>query len=377
MSKNVLAMLAAKQNASPKCHVCAKTVYKPEELLALGRVYHVTCFCCGSGGGEDGEKGCKRTMKRDGYVDRAGEPFCTSCYDKNFKPKGFIGGGGNFVSSYRNDAPPATAAEAPAPAPAPVAAPSPPPVSAPSPTLSPTPAPAPVYAPMPAPVSVTEPTASTGGVAAMSTVFSKLSTTSAPAPSPSSSSSSSAAYKPKVVVNTTGAPKCCLCAKTVYKPEEVQALGRIWHQSCFTCGGGKPDTLGCKKTLKKMEGYVDHDNQPFCSNCHSKFYKPKGYGFSNTLDSYANANTNPASTAPAVTASSKNATIDTSSAVTGLTPNPGVVVTASTPAAAAEEDASGGKAYNLPSVTTQKATNDLYKESGYVGNHDEVHEDEW
>ena len=40
------------------------------------------------------------------------------------------------------------------------------------------------------------------------------------------------------------APKCTVCQKTVYKMEEVSAVGRIWHSNCFTCGGGKADTKG-------------------------------------------------------------------------------------------------------------------------------------
>ena len=46
----------------------------------------------------------------------------------------------------------------------------------------------------------------------------------------------------RLPVNT--APKCTVCQKTVYKMEEVSAVGRIWHSNCFTCGGGKADTPG-------------------------------------------------------------------------------------------------------------------------------------
>lgn len=42
----------------------------------------------------------------------------------------------------------------------------------------------------------------------------------------------------------SAAPKCTVCAKTVYKMEEVSAVGRLWHNSCFTCGGGQADTAG-------------------------------------------------------------------------------------------------------------------------------------
>ena len=45
-------------------------------------------------------------------------------------------------------------------------------------------------------------------------------------------------------------PKCPVCQKTVYKMEELNAVGRIWHTNCFTCGGGKADTEGIIYHLK-------------------------------------------------------------------------------------------------------------------------------
>lgn len=89
-------------------------------------------------------------------------------------------------------------------------------------------------------------------------------------------------YTPKVVTmafNST--PKCTICAKSVYKMEEMVAVGRIWHLNCFTCGGSSSE--GCKRVLKR-DGYVDHENNPFCLACHSKLYRPKGFGYGNTLN---------------------------------------------------------------------------------------------
>lgn len=79
------------------------------------------------------------------------------------------------------------------------------------------------------------------------------------------------------------APKCTSCAKTVYKMEEVIAVGRVWHNTCFTCGGTNSSGLGCKKTLRR-DDYVDHENQPFCLACYAKLFRPKGFGYGNTLN---------------------------------------------------------------------------------------------
>ena len=65
------------------------------------------------------------------------------------------------------------------------------------------------------------------------------------------------------------APKCTSCGKSVYMKEEVKAIGRVWHEFCFVCGGTGSPSQGCGKTLKRHE-YMDHCNQPFCNSCHSK-----------------------------------------------------------------------------------------------------------
>eukprot|EP01033_Poteriospumella_lacustris_P018385 gene18384-13218_t len=49
--------------------------------------------------------------------------------------------------------------------------------------------------------------------------------------------------------NLGGGNKCSICTKPVYKMEEIIALGRIFHDKCFTCGGVHQD--GCGKGLKR------------------------------------------------------------------------------------------------------------------------------
>jgi len=70
-------------------------------------------------------------------------------------------------------------------------------------------------------------------------------------------------------------PRCVICTKSVYKMEEIQAVNKIWHKSCFTCGGTVKN--GCGRVLN-LNNYLDHDNQPYCNACYSKLYRPKGFG---------------------------------------------------------------------------------------------------
>lgn len=45
-------------------------------------------------------------------------------------------------------------------------------------------------------------------------------------------------------------------------------------------GGSKKD--GCGRVLTR-DKYLDHANEPYCSACYSKLFRPKGFGFGNTL----------------------------------------------------------------------------------------------
>jgi hypothetical protein len=80
---------------SPKCPVCDKSVYKMEEILAMDKSWHKGCFTCGVG---DGGEGCGRTMQKGTFLDHQGTPYCNSCYNKNFKPKGFGYGSASLSS---------------------------------------------------------------------------------------------------------------------------------------------------------------------------------------------------------------------------------------------------------------------------------------
>ena len=77
------------------------------------------------------------------------------------------------------------------------------------------------------------------------------------------------------------APKCKVCAKPVYKMEEIVAMSHTWHKACFRCGGSASD--GCGKGLS-LDTYTDHANNPYCNACYGRLYRPKGVGYGNTLN---------------------------------------------------------------------------------------------
>ena len=68
-------------------------------------------------------------------------------------------------------------------------------------------------------------------------------------------------------------PTCSKCSKNVCpsSPEELNAIGKIWHKSCFVCGGTNLHGKGCGKTLTLLN-YVEHEYQPFCQKCHSNIW---------------------------------------------------------------------------------------------------------
>eukprot|EP01033_Poteriospumella_lacustris_P017874 gene17874-12813_t len=290
-------------NGANKCHVCEKTVYKMEEIIAVGHVWHDKCFTCG--GKTLASTGCGRVLRRDGYVDHDGEPFCQACYSKLYRPKGFnVGVGINtdyggataeIVESSSTTTPsPKPAAPAPPAPPAPPAAAAPPaPPTKPAPPVPPAKPVAP-----PAPAALAAPPA-------------------APAAPPARTISPATS-----VSNLGGGNKCSICTKTVYKMEEIIALGRIFHDKCFTCGGVHQD--GCGKVLKR-DGYVDHENEPYCTPCYQRLFGPNTFGYGLSAES----TTQPVTGKVAIGTTSK-------------------------------ADASG-----------------LYKEAGYVGDNDEVDESEW
>src|SRR5690242_16373416 len=64
---------------NPSCVSCEKTVYKVEELVADGKVFHKACFRCSK---------CTNVISLGKYASMEGVFFCKPCFKKNFFTKG-------------------------------------------------------------------------------------------------------------------------------------------------------------------------------------------------------------------------------------------------------------------------------------------------
>ncbi|KAI0043685.1 LIM-domain-containing protein [Auriscalpium vulgare] len=62
-----------------------------------------------------------------------------------------------------------------------------------------------------------------------------------------------------------GTPVCPRCNKAVYAAEQVMGPGRkLYHKPCLTC-------TGCSTRLDALR-LLEHDQEPYCKNCHSKYF---------------------------------------------------------------------------------------------------------
>lgn len=339
-----------------------KTVYKVEETKALNRIYHKTCFKCGCGpdSKQDGNA-CKKSLKLNDYVDHSGEPYCTPCYGKLFKPKGY--GFSNTLETFTSYGDGDKA-----------------PVQSFAPSSSTT------------TEGVTKAIEKVSVTPKLNVFKEAEKSTAATAPDIS---------KPKGWVPDT--PKCTICAKSVYKNEEIRGLGRLWHKSCFTCGAtNTSDKIdGCKKSLK-LNDYVDHSNIPYCNTCYGRLFKPKGFGVGTGLstaaayEKKADADEAPKEEKPYVptyVSSGGSNAFATKLKKTDLLPTPAAKV-AETPSAVPAPSSASAVSSPVDDVETvfaaaspqgsarvtgivRKSISTLHSEHTYVGNNDEVQEDEW
>ena len=61
-------------------------------------------------------------------------------------------------------------------------------------------------------------------------------------------------------------PTCPLCHLTIDPSDEFSVYGVVWHTQCFRCGG-KAEGLGCKKRIRSLEDFEEHNALPFCKAC--------------------------------------------------------------------------------------------------------------
>ena len=56
-----------------------------------------------------------------------------------------------------------------------------------------------------------------------------------------------------------GSPKCVVCGKSVFAVEKLEAIGQVFHDTCFRCQKcGKHLTLSNSK---------EHEGHPYCAPC--------------------------------------------------------------------------------------------------------------
>jgi len=71
------------------CGKCNTKVYFMEQVAYKGGFWHKNCFTCAT---------CKKQLEPGTFLDHDNVPFCTSCFNKQFKPKGYGYGSNNLHS---------------------------------------------------------------------------------------------------------------------------------------------------------------------------------------------------------------------------------------------------------------------------------------
>jgi len=152
---------------------------------------------------------CKKMVSLGGFSEHDGMPYCKPDYDKLFRIKGF-GFGGAADSVAASEATPTTPSET-----------------------------------TEVPIVVASGSRSRSGSASI------------PAGEPE-----------KIVLHSSGCPKC---GKKVYFNEKIAFDGKEWHKQCFTCSN-------CNKSLSGGQ-YGEHNGLPYCMRCHNSRFGTKGFGY--------------------------------------------------------------------------------------------------
>ncbi len=77
-----------------KCWKCAKSLGVAEMVKVLDKKWHKTCFRCES---------CAKVLSIGSHLEHAGEPYCKSCYQRSFAPKGYGYGVGAGIMQSSSD----------------------------------------------------------------------------------------------------------------------------------------------------------------------------------------------------------------------------------------------------------------------------------
>ncbi|OZJ03948.1 hypothetical protein BZG36_02941 [Bifiguratus adelaidae] len=275
---------------------CLSTaVYAAEQTSGPNGIWHKTCLTCAE---------CNKRLDSFLLVERAGEAYCKTCYNRKWGPKGFNQAGGTETkmpaeilaaanlqsgSSFGASAPPdqeATFSQPEAQTP-------------PAPSSQQFQRTIPQSKPTQPPILPKRPKATNNMPSNVSTASSTNSFTTVPSPynakpkayggsAPISeadassvrvnsnktgdrylSSISGTGYVPKKMNFQVATEKCAKCGKTVYAAEQVLAAGKKYHKLCLKC-------CRCNK-LVDSSTMVDKDQDIYCSACYTKEYGPRGF----------------------------------------------------------------------------------------------------
>lgn len=190
------------------CPRCTKAVYFAEQITGPGGLWHKTCLTCTT---------CNKRLDAGNLSERELQPFCKTCYSKNFGPKGY-GFGNGTMNQEQNSTPTGSNAN-----------------------LS-----------------------SIGNVANSNPELYQQSFL-----TKSSEGLNKTPAKKFTPRNTEVCPKC---EKQVYFAEQVIGPNsQKYHKGCFRCGCNK---LLDSTNITEKEGVI------YCKSCYNKNFGPKGYGFS-------------------------------------------------------------------------------------------------
>ncbi|KAG2177047.1 hypothetical protein INT43_007703 [Umbelopsis isabellina] len=286
-NNNISTLMPPRFGGAPKCPRCDKFVYMAEQVLGPNSVYyHKLCFTC---------KECNKLLDSSTMAEREGQPYCKTCYNRMWGPKGYGSGGRSFLHTETKTAREVLAesdwaAERAAVAPAMSS-----PVmghrgqtqadqfsrddsqaSSPAPALPARPSNSPALPARPSnsPSLPTRPAVSAKTHSTPPAIPPKPSNVTS-TDRPSAYLNSRTGYVPKKLNMQISGDLCAKCNKPVYAAELVLGASKKYHKMCLRCST-------CNKLLDSSN-MVDKDFTIYCRPCHSKAFGPKGYGYGGLL----------------------------------------------------------------------------------------------